>query len=659
MSDQNDLPQIEPSAIRQPEQSGEVFPEPTWSDRAVNILVGLPWWAIIIGVAAVIVLYSMFTSVVYQRIIRFLADQPTLTTDNLYEVVQIVGQPTMVKGHFVGETEDSVHTVVQQLLRDVLDSELVTRSGFLLREDPASITIQSDGETVVIPKSRIASEARDDGEDGTEITVEYVAQVTIAGTMTDIDDDTMTVRTVSGEQETFDKSRILSRESETLPCPEGEPDCVPAEQVTIERAGEEITGMLTALSQTSLSIREPSGGTREFRPAELDYYHVPTLTLALHEGVTDRSVEPGDSVSIAYVEGTDIEAALDELEQMQDVPVPLNYNEGEAEVTLAGYASLEAALEATGAGEVDALVYLSDDADRFAVEDWVDENPEAGVVLPTPPRECDRNCTVSLKLPDDTISGRVLSETEETITVQTVEPEYVIIDRDQILENRQMRPGTCALNNLRGCDAGIFLTLRVTFMAYAIALVIGLIVGLMRVQRNPVLYAIATLYVEVIRGIPLLVILLYAGFVFSPWMRDTVGVSLSDEWEAILGLAFGYGAFIAEIFRAGIQSISRGQMEAARSLGMSYPQSMRYVILPQAVRVVLPPLGNDFIAMLKDSALISVLALPDLLQLGRLYISRTFRAFEGYNTVAIMYLLMTLFLSLLVRLIERRTRLPR
>ncbi len=178
-------------------------------------------------------------------------------------------------------------------------------------------------------------------------------------------------------------------------------------------------------------------------------------------------------------------------------------------------------------------------------------------------------------------------------------------------------------------------------------------------QTNPLLYAVSTLYVEVVRGIPLLVILLYAGFVVSPQiLRDRMGINLSDEQEAVLGLAFGYGAFIAEIFRAGIQSISRGQMEAARSLGMSYPQGMRFVVLPQAVRVVLPPLGNDFISMLKDSALISVLALPDLLQLGRLYVSRTFRAFEGYNTVAILYLLMTLFLSMVVRVIERRTRLP-
>ncbi|GAB4412567.1 MAG: amino acid ABC transporter permease [Anaerolineae bacterium] len=263
-----------------------------------------------------------------------------------------------------------------------------------------------------------------------------------------------------------------------------------------------------------------------------------------------------------------------------------------------------------------------------------------------------------MKLVDDEITGRVAEETDDTIRIVTTEAEYLEIDRAKVLENRRMEPGVCALNNLRGCNAGIFLTLRVTFQAYALALVLGLIFGLMRVQTNPVLYAFSTLYVEVVRGIPLLVILLYAGFVVSPELRDNVGISLNDEQEAVIGLAFGYGAFIAEIFRAGIQSISRGQMEAARSLGMSYPQAMRYVVLPQAVRVVLPPLGNDFIAMLKDSALISVLALPDLLQLGRLYVSRTFRAFEGYNTVAILYLLMTLFLSMLVRIIERRTRLP-
>jgi len=108
------------------------------------------------------------------------------------------------------------------------------------------------------------------------------------------------------------------------------------------------------------------------------------------------------------------------------------------------------------------------------------------------------------------------------------------------------------------------------------------------------------------------------------------------------------------VFRAGIQSIQRGQMEAARSLGMSYFQGMRYIILPQAIRRVLPPLGNDFIAMLKDSSLISVLAVRELTHLGKLNRSRTFRTFETWNTVAFLYLVLTLSLSLVVKYMERR-----
>jgi polar amino acid transport system permease protein len=171
---------------------------------------------------------------------------------------------------------------------------------------------------------------------------------------------------------------------------------------------------------------------------------------------------------------------------------------------------------------------------------------------------------------------------------------------------------------------------------------------------------VSKLYVEVVRGIPLLVIILYAGFVLSPYLRDATGgrIDLRGFPGAVIGLGFGYGAYLAEVFRAGIQSIHGGQMEAARSLGMSYFQAMRHVVLPQALRVVLPPLGNDFIAMLKDSSLISVVALPEILQQGRLWVSRTFRAFEGYNTVALYYLMMTLILSLVVRLIERKTALP-
>jgi polar amino acid transport system permease protein len=207
---------------------------------------------------------------------------------------------------------------------------------------------------------------------------------------------------------------------------------------------------------------------------------------------------------------------------------------------------------------------------------------------------------------------------------------------------------------------GVVMTLRATILGYALALVLGLIAGLMLVSKNPVTLAISKLYVEVVRGIPLLVIILYAGFVLSPYLREATGgrVDLRGFPGALIGLGFGYGAYLAEVFRAGIQSIHRGQMEAARSLGMSYFQAMQHVVLPQALRVVLPPLGNDFIAMLKDSSLISVVALPEILQQGRLWVSRTFRAFEGYNTVALFYLLMTLLLSLLVRLIERKTALP-
>ena len=207
---------------------------------------------------------------------------------------------------------------------------------------------------------------------------------------------------------------------------------------------------------------------------------------------------------------------------------------------------------------------------------------------------------------------------------------------------------------------GVMLTLRATIMGFALALMLGLLAGLMLLSSNPITLAISKLYVEVIRGIPMLVIILYAGFVVAPNLRDATGgrVELGRFTGAVLGLGFGYGAYLAEVFRAGIQSIHYGQMEAARSLGMSYFEAMRYVILPQAIRVILPPLGNDFIAMLKDSSLISVVALPEILQQGRLWVSRTFRGFEGYNTVALFYLMMTLLLSLLVRFIERKTALP-
>ncbi len=628
-------------------------------DRVIIWAAGLPWWAIILGVFAVVVLYSMLTSAAYRRVIESLTDDPQVTTDDLFQVVQVVGEPTMVVGRFVGETQDSVETVIDQMLSQVINSELVTRSGFIERETAATLTIRTTDGLLTIPKTQIIDEERTEDRNGTQVTLTYIDRVTVTGIMTNRNDKTMTIRTVDEESVTFDPARILTREESVIPCAaDAGPDCEPRTVVTVLRQGETFSGRLKTLSNTNLSMELADGSSQEVRRSDIDYFYVPTLTIAVNEARAGKPVQTGEDVRVAFVEGTDITAALDQLNNLDDVPVPLRYSEGQAIVVLVGYPDVDSALQATGAGEVSGLVYLDSGPDRLSVQQWVRQHPDAGVVLPTPPRECEKDCQVTVKLVDEAFTGRIAKESANAITIVTQEPEYVVIQRDKIVDDRRMEPGVCALNNLRGCNAGIFLTLRVTFQAYALALIIGLLFGLLRVQRNPVLYAVSTLYVEVIRGIPLLVILLYAGFVVSPWLRDHTPLELSDEYEAVLGLAFGYGAFIAEIFRAGIQSISRGQMEAARSLGMSYPQAMRFVVLPQAVRVVLPPLGNDFIAMLKDSALISVLALPDLLQLGRLYVSRTFRAFEGYNTVAILYLIMTLFLSMLVRVIERRSRLP-
>lgn len=198
---------------------------------------------------------------------------------------------------------------------------------------------------------------------------------------------------------------------------------------------------------------------------------------------------------------------------------------------------------------------------------------------------------------------------------------------------------------------GVGLTIVLSVVSYAVALVIGLIAGLGRVSRNTIIYTIATVYVEIIRGVPLLVIIIYAQFVVAPML----GTNRNPLLSGIMALAIGYGAYLAEVYRAGIESIERGQMEAARSLGMSYPQAMRYIILPQAIRRVLPPLGNDFIAMLKDSSLVSAIAVNELTKLGQIEAARTFNTFRTFNAVAILYLILTLLLSLGVRVIERRT----
>ena len=204
--------------------------------------------------------------------------------------------------------------------------------------------------------------------------------------------------------------------------------------------------------------------------------------------------------------------------------------------------------------------------------------------------------------------------------------------------------------------AGLRVTLYVTLISYFFALIIGLIIGVMRVSANPILFHLSTLYVEVMRGVPMLVLIIYIGFVATPMLRNATNgaIDLSRIQGGILGLSLGYAAYLAEVYRAGIESIARGQMEAARSLGMSYFEAMRHVILPQAIRRVVPPLANNFVAMIKDSALVSVVAVFEILQSARLFVSRTFRAFEGYNSAAFLYLTLTLIFVFAVRYLERR-----
>jgi polar amino acid transport system permease protein len=215
---------------------------------------------------------------------------------------------------------------------------------------------------------------------------------------------------------------------------------------------------------------------------------------------------------------------------------------------------------------------------------------------------------------------------------------------------------------------GVAVTAFITAMAFVLILVFGLIGGLGRLSRNPFIHGMATLYVEIVRGIPLLVQLIWWYFAFpvvlqglGEWLNFSVlaNYQANPIFTAIAGLTVCYGAYMSEIYRAGIQSIPKGQMEAARSLGMTHFQSMRHIILPQAIRVVLPPVGNEFIALLKDSSLVSVVAVADLTRRGREFMAVHFNPIEVWTLVALIYLVMTLFSARGVAWIEKKTRFER
>lgn len=195
---------------------------------------------------------------------------------------------------------------------------------------------------------------------------------------------------------------------------------------------------------------------------------------------------------------------------------------------------------------------------------------------------------------------------------------------------------------------GALKTLEISALSILLAIPIGIIFGMGRISKNKFFRLISSIYVEIIRGVPLLVLLIWIFFVLGQFMK------LGSYWGAIWGLAIFAGAFIAEIVRAGIQAVPKGQMEAARSLGMSHAKAMTFIILPQAFRRVLPPLASQFIMLIKDSSLVSVIAATELTLNAKNLVATSFRSIEVWTFVALIYFIMTFSLSLIIRYFEKR-----
>ncbi len=206
------------------------------------------------------------------------------------------------------------------------------------------------------------------------------------------------------------------------------------------------------------------------------------------------------------------------------------------------------------------------------------------------------------------------------------------------------------INSLPLLIVGAGITVQITAISVGLGLVIGMFVGIARICHVKVLRALATVYIDFLRGTPLLVQIFLIYFA----LPMVVGQRVDPFIAAITACGINSGAYIAEIFRAGIQAIDEGQMEAGRSLGMSWVQTMRYIIVPQAFKNIVPPLGNEFIALLKDSSLVSVIGFEELTRRGQLIIARTYGSLEIWITVALIYLVMTLTISRFVSYMEKR-----
>ncbi len=196
---------------------------------------------------------------------------------------------------------------------------------------------------------------------------------------------------------------------------------------------------------------------------------------------------------------------------------------------------------------------------------------------------------------------------------------------------------------------GALITLQISALACAMGLVIGTISGLALSSRNKIFHIAATIYTTLFRGTPMLIQIIFVTLVLP-----TIGLAIPRLWGVIIAVGLNSGAYIAHIIKSGIQSISKGQREAGKTLGMSNTQIIRYIVLPQAIRVVLPALGNEFIVLVKDSSLASIIGIQELTKEGEIIATRTFDALTVYVAVAACYLLITGILSLIVSYIERR-----
>ena len=205
-------------------------------------------------------------------------------------------------------------------------------------------------------------------------------------------------------------------------------------------------------------------------------------------------------------------------------------------------------------------------------------------------------------------------------------------------------------NSLPLLLAGAGVTIEITAIAVGLGFIFGLITSVCRLSDGKILQVIAVCYVNIIRGTPMLVQIFLIYFA----LPMVIGQRINPFVAAVAACSINSGAYVSEIFRAGIQSVDKGQMEAGRSLGLSWMQTMRYVILPQAFKHVIPPLGNEFISMTKETSLVSVIGFEELTRRGQLIIAKTYGSFEIWLTVAVIYLVMTLTIARLVSYLERR-----